>query len=586
MGSSFLRLGFLLLAGLAAGCTTLPSDAPKSAGEEEGRDKPSAVSEAAVVGPFAEPLPPVGELSEEIVFSTLAGEVALQRGEFATAYDYQMEAAELAGDAEAAERATRIAIHSKEREKGLVAAGEWVRLAPNSLAARQLLASLLLAGGELEASLEQLQAIVKIAEAKGEDGFMHVVAALSREIKQPEAIDLVRRVAAEYPDDPRSHYAVVLSALLAKDLETAQSEAERLIARFPRWYKSYLLLSRIQLARSDDEAARRLLADAAERFPDEREVISAYVKLLMSSQEYDSAYKHLLRLYEKERDDEEVNYWLAMLAMEFNRDAEAGKYLSHLYGLGKRKNAAAFYLGVIAERGGDQELALGWFRKVADGELRFQAQIAVVRILGERGEVDEARNQLQALRIAMPEHSVELYLAEVELLREHGGSDQVIALFAQALATNPDNEDLLYARALFAVTIDRMEILEQDLARVLEINPDNADALNALGYTLADKTDRIAEAYDYIRRALELKPDAPAIMDSMGWVLYRMGRHDESLRYLRQAFEALPDAEIAAHYGEVLWVQGERKQARKIWRDALEQTPDSPHLLEVLKRFK
>jgi tetratricopeptide (TPR) repeat protein len=202
------------------------------------------------------------------------------------------------------------------------------------------------------------------------------------------------------------------------------------------------------------------------------------------------------------------------------------------------------------------------------------------------GETREAFDWLQRMRIQYPDQAARYYLIEVELLREQGTPEQVMALFDTAIGALPESNELLYARGLYAATQKRVDILERDLLRVIANDPKHADALNALGYTLADQTDRYQEALDYIQRALALKPDSAAILDSMGWVLFRLGRNQEAIGYLRQAYDRLPDAEIAAHLGEVLWVTGEQQQAREIWQGILDKTPQSEHVLEVMRRLK
>jgi tetratricopeptide (TPR) repeat protein len=198
----------------------------------------------------------------------------------------------------------------------------------------------------------------------------------------------------------------------------------------------------------------------------------------------------------------------------------------------------------------------------------------------------QAQELLQRLRVRTPEHAVTLYLVEGELLGDAGQSQQVMQLYGNALEAYPGDQKLLYARALVAAEQGQVELLEQDLLQVLAENPQHADALNALGYTLADQTTRYDEALDYIRRAMALKPDSPAILDSMGWVQYRLGNYQEAVQYLERALQMFPDAEIASHLGEVLWVMGRKEQARKVWQDALKREPDSPKLHEIMRKLR
>ena len=210
----------------------------------------------------------------------------------------------------------------------------------------------------------------------------------------------------------------------------------------------------------------------------------------------------------------------------------------------------------------------------------------IARILARSGEVSRAREIIQQLRTQIGKESIQLDLMEGEILSGIKHYQAAIDVFTRALEEHPDNPELLYARALVAVDIDRIDILERDLKSILERDPDHTEALNALGYTLADRTDRYQEAVGYIERALRLKPNNAAVLDSMGWVQYRLGNNRDALRYLWRAMELMPDSEIAAHLGEVLWQQGERKLARKVWDEALRKEPDSDYLLRVLERYR
>jgi len=576
-----LFLTALLFVGFVAGCTT----APTKERNVEAAPAPVIPKVKVVALPFETPPPPVDQLSPEIIFNVLSGEVALQRGQLRRAYQYQLQAAELSGDPRAAERAARLAMLLRDRQLALEAANRWVELAPNDLSARQLAAALLFKEGDLDGVFVQLQAIVSISEATGEDGFLHAMTALSREKRVGDAVGLMQRLASEHPDDPRGLYAVAMTAVLGKDHEEALRHARALVRRYPEWVRGYLLLSRIHIAQGDKSAARELLEEAIKRYPDKPLLRMAYARMLLDAEELKRAYEQFRYLQRLTPEDADVHYFLGVLALELGHYAEAKEHLLRLRKTGERLEKAAYYLGRVAELQEAPAEAIRWYRKVRRGTLAYEAQVRSARLMAGQGDLAVAQDWLQALRIRMPKRSVELYLVEVELLREHGTAEQVMALFDKALRAHPADPDLLYGRALYAVTLGRLDILERDLRRVIADNPQHADALNALGYTLADQTDRFQEALGFISRALALKPDAPAILDSMGWVHYRLGHYDKAVVFLQRAMRLLPDAEIAAHYGEVLWVTGRQEQARKVWEGALAREPGSEHVLEVMRRL-
>jgi tetratricopeptide (TPR) repeat protein len=206
-------------------------------------------------------------------------------------------------------------------------------------------------------------------------------------------------------------------------------------------------------------------------------------------------------------------------------------------------------------------------------------------MLAKLGDFPAMSAHFVKLRRENPQSAVPLYISEAEILREEDRGEAAFNLLSRALDQNPNDEDLLYSRSLAAESIDRLEVAERDLLTLIEADPENGQALNALGYTLADRTDRYQEALGYLQRALTLLPDDAAVLDSMGWVLYRLGRYEESLDYLRRAYEASADDEIAAHLSEVLWMMGKRSEAREIWQRAIEKAPESEHLLEVKERL-
>ncbi len=265
---------------------------------------------------------------------------------------------------------------------------------------------------------------------------------------------------------------------------------------------------------------------------------------------------------------------------------DATGYFKRLLKLGKHEDDARYYLGRIAE---DKRLypeALEWYGKVEQGEHELDAQLRIAALMAKRGDIDAARARLHALQDQNPALAPRIILAEGELLVNAQRYDDAMKLYDQALKQDPENNDLLYARALLAERLNKVDILEHDLRDILKREPDNALALNALGYTLADRSLRLDEALDLIKRALVQLPNDPAVLDSMGWVQFRLGHNSEALKYLRQAYELNDDGEIAAHLIEVLWASGDKAAAHKLGQQALKADPDNKSLKGVLKRIK
>jgi len=276
---------------------------------------------------------------------------------------------------------------------------------------------------------------------------------------------------------------------------------------------------------------------------------------------------------------------LGVLSLQLEDPDSARDYFVQLRETGARQDDSAYYLGQVEEMAESWDSALSWYRK-AEGERTLEARIRMAYISARQGQVGPAREILHQLREQWPDDAPTLYLIEAQILAEQELPEQAMAVYDEALEAFPGNHDLLYGRGLHAITLDRLERMESDFRAILAEDPENADALNALGYSLADRTDRYAEALGYIERALALKPDDAAILDSMGWVQYRLGKPEEALEYLKRALSQMPDGEIAAHLGEVLWSLGRRDEAWSTWEEALARDPENKHLQKVMGRYR
>jgi tetratricopeptide (TPR) repeat protein len=286
-------------------------------------------------------------------------------------------------------------------------------------------------------------------------------------------------------------------------------------------------------------------------------------------------------------DDAELRYTLGLLSLESHRLDDAEKYMMMLVELKQREGEAQYYLGRIFENRKQYDVAIDWYGQVHVGDYKFDAQLRIADMLGLSGRTDEAVEHLDAiLKGSQSDGSlVRIYIAKGELLRAARRYEEALVVFNTALEIVPGNSDLLYSRALVAERLGRIDMLEADIKFILKTEPNNAHALNALGFTLADQTDRYEEAYAYIKRAIEINPDDAAIIDSWGWIHYRMGDYDKAIALLRKALSRFDDAEIASHLGEVLWVSGNQDEARSIWQKALKKSPDAPALQSVMQRF-
>jgi tetratricopeptide (TPR) repeat protein len=524
-------------------------------------------------------------LDTEIIYNILVGEIALQRQNFDLAYKHQLKSADLAKDAVAAERAAKIALYQKDRVGALKAIKSWIDFDPKSVNARQMAVMLYVQMGDSEAALRHLKLLVKLLEDDDQDGFVQAVVAVASGKDNELALKIMQSLVLDYKSNANARYAVALIAVMAKKLDVAENEIQQSIKIDPKLEKAHILLGRIYGERGDLVGAMNAMRQALEQVPESTALHSAYARLLIDLNKPKLAYQQFQRLSELVPDDVDVKLSLGIIALQLEKYKQATNYFNTLIQLKKRVDDASFYMGRIAEAENKQKVALEWYGKVADGKNLINAKARIVGLVAEQDGLEKARSMLSDMRSKMPESLIDLYIVEGSILRKHSTHDEVVELFDAALKEFPDNIDLLYARALSASALGRLEVMERDIRFILKHEPDHADALNALGYTLADQTDRYNEALGYIKKALAIKPGSPAILDSMGWVQYRLGNHEEALQYLRRAFDMVQDVEIAAHLGELLWVTGKKQEALKVIREALDKHPDNKYLLKTVKRL-
>jgi tetratricopeptide (TPR) repeat protein len=560
--------------------------------------QPRAVPEAEKPPPASVSKPaPTEDISAELMYRLLVGDIALQRGDPAVAARAYFEAAKDARDARLARRATEIALAARQRSLALDTAKLWTELDPAAERPKQVIAGL--AGGpagsgdpraELKANLERALAEAATTGPQLGEAFLQLNRALAAEPDKVETLKLVQSLAHPYPNVPEAQFAVALAAYNAglKDSDTATvalQAIDRALVLKPGWEQAMLLKVEI-LGKQSPERAADYLVEVLRTEPDSRIANSALAQVRIQQKKYAEAAALLQRLWEQDRGNHEYQFGMAMLAMQLKDWAKAERLFEELqradYG---DDGVVESYLAQIAEETGRFDVALERFRAVPEGERGWIAQLRVAAMLGKLGRVDEARRHLADLPAVTREQRVQVQQADAQVLRDAGNNAAAYTVLASALDQFPDDPDLLYDISMVAEKLDKIDVVEAKLTRLIELKPANAHALNALGYTLVDRTPRVAEGLVLIERALALSPDDPFILDSVGWAHYRMGRLDDAEKHLRRAMEQRPDPEIAAHLGEVLWAKGERTQAQDVWRSQLKSSPDNAVLLETVRRL-
>jgi tetratricopeptide (TPR) repeat protein len=535
---------------------------------------------------------PVDELTPDVLYRILVGDIAMQRGDPALSARAYFEAARDAGDPVLARRATEIALFARQRSLALEAAKLWEQLDPTAERARQMVASLALsgAGNDLKTELQRVLIEAAANDKSLGDAFLQLNQALAAQTDKAAAFRLVQDLAKPYPNVAEGWFAVALAGYNTRledpdILAAATRAADRALELKPGWDRAALVKADI-LAKSSPDAAIEFLKAFIAATPDSRAVAGALAQLYVEQKRFGDARAIFQRLWDQNPEDHEFEFAVAAISLQMKDYATAQRLLEELDKAGYgEKGIVAFYLAQVAEETKHYDDAIARYREVTEGDRAWIAKLRIGAMIAKKGDLGAARSYLDGLQPEANEQRVDLAQAEAQLMRDAGDYKSAYAILAAALERQADSTELIYDVAMVAEKLDRIDEVESRLKRLIELKPDNAQALNALGYTLVDRTPRTAEGLKLIERALQIAPGDPFILDSMGWANYRMGNLDDSEKFLRRAFSDQADPEIAAHLGEVLWAKGERNRAKEVWQSALKTTPDNPVLIETMRRL-
>lgn len=565
--------GALLLLFFLAACAQIPGKTALNA------SKPTQQAEA------GQSKLPNQDLTPPILFDFLLGETALQRGDQEIATRTYLKLARSTRDPRVAQRATEIALHSRQAAPALEAAKIWVELDPNSVTARQTIAALLVNSDRLDEARPHLEKLLASEGGSIDEAFMQLNSLLVRNSNKNATFELVRQLAQPYPELPEAHFAVSQAAWFANHFDIALAEMKQALVLRPEWEMAAIYQGRI-LARTSNANAMEFYKGYLKTYPKANDTRITYARLLLVEKDYVKAREQFERLLAENPGNADVALAVGLLSMELREYDIAESNFKKALELDYRDpGMVRYYLGGICEKTQRSDEAMEWYRSVTGGSQYIPAQIRYAVLLTKKGKADEALKHLQQLPATNNQQRAQLIIAESQLLRETGAYQKAFQILSDGLEKLPDHVDLLYDRALAAEKIGKSDIMEQDLRKLIQLKPDHAHAYNALGYGLAEHSDRLPEALELIEKAIMLSPNDPYIMDSLGWVHYRMGNLNQGLSYLRQAFGMNPDPEIAAHLGEVLWVQGIKDEAKEIWQTALKNNPGNETLISTMKKF-
>jgi tetratricopeptide (TPR) repeat protein len=570
---------------LAAACAT-PTQVEQTQATSPGESRSIGSVGRSRGAAEAAPDLPNQDLTGEVLYEFLIAEIAGQRGDLALSAQAYADLAKRTRDPRVAERATEMALHARMPEAAIDSAKIWAEASPASGRALATASSLLIRANRLDEAEPYLQKVLAVQSANRGDGFLQLNGLLANNPDKQTNLRVVQRLAQSYPDLAQAHFAVAQAAANAGEDELALKEIRQAARLQPDWELAVLYEASL-LQKTSNAAAADRLAGYLKTHPKSREVRLAYARALVADKKYPEARGEFEQLLKDHPGNTDVVFAVAVLSMQLEDWPGAETNLKRLLDLGYAdRNSVRYYLGQVTEEQKRFPEALQWYGEVTRSDQFMPAQIRTAQVMSKQGNLDGARKYLQNVSAANSDQRAQLIIAEAQLLRDANQPKEAFDVVERGLDTLPNNPELLYDHAMLAEKLDRMDILESSLRKVIKLKPDYAHAYNALGYSLADRNLRLDEARGLIDQALKLAPDDAYIIDSLGWVLYRQGKTEDALKELQRAYAGRPDAEIAAHLGEVLWVLGRRAEAQKVWDEALAKAPSNDVLIKTVQKFK
>ncbi len=533
-------------------------------------------------------------LTNDLLYQIVSADIAEQRGLDIYAYETMLETAKETGDPRLAKRAAEIAVKSRNIKDALRAVRLWYRLAPQSDEAERYLVGFLVLDNRL-GEVKDIYAS-KLSAASREQRialFYQFQQILAGTKNKSDAFAVMEEIVAPYQDMPEAHMALAISALLKNDSVRAREEAQKALALKPDSEMAVLAFAQ---ASSNPATAAEVLSDFLKKYPDSREVRISFARLLVGQKKYKQAKQEFLKLLSSDAHDLMALYSLGLLSVQQNDYQAAEKYLrSYLNAASVQKKERAeptqvlFLLSQIAEEQQHYEQALQWLSQInlEDGdEVALGVEIRKAQIYARKGNIDRARKIIADMENKNPYERERLLLTEAQILREAKRTKEALIVLKSGMTEFPQSTNVLYDYALTAENLGQYDEMEKSLQRIIELDPANQQAYNALGYSLADRNIRLNEAFALIEKAMQLAPDDPFIIDSLGWVLYRQGKLDLAEQHLRRAYSLRPDNEIAIHLAEVLWIKGEQQEARSLLLQVKKKDPENELLDSTLQRLK
>ena len=565
------RSASILLALFLTGCAT---STPEMSIEASVTVDDAEITEA----PAARPETPI---PDDSLLPLLQAEFALRQRDFNQGLALLAKQANLLEDPALARRALRLAEFVNDTDQAAMMAVRLVELDPGDGAAAAAASGWLSRAGRPVDAVYYAQLAFERGHSVNVATNLGTYDALD-EGSQVAITETIRAIAAQWPEDDQAAIAACLLARIEGDLKGAESFILPVLERSPEDVRAVMLWTQLMLDQGADDPFE-LLATTVSRYPDNQELRLQYARLLGSEGNYTGAQAQFVLLLERDPENTELLSTAALLDFELEYFDEALSKFQQLIALGERLDEAHYYVGRIELANDRYPEAIAAFASVGPSREFRDAKALAAQLLIDTAFASDIKTFFVDQRRAYPSAAEQLFLLEADSLRDWSGES--LKAYDRGLTAFPQSFSLLYGRAMVHESEGQLGAMEDDLRSILAQDPDHTATLNALGYTLTNHTQRYEEAADLIERALALSPGDPAILDSLGWVYYKLGQYSESEALLREAHNAFPDPEVAAHLGEVLWVQGRQIEARDVWRDGLSRVPDHPIILEAVERL-
>ncbi|MFT6389952.1 MAG: tetratricopeptide (TPR) repeat protein [Cellvibrionaceae bacterium] len=562
---------------------------------EKAKPETSSSVEQAHIAP-----PSYSSFATESLYSLILAELAAGRRQYDVTLSNYIEEAKNTGDLGVITRAARLSQYFRKHDETLEMSKLWLAQKPNDIEANAMIASAYIEKREPLQALTYAEKILSIiSRAQSPEANINVDANKSAAITETIAnysrasgtltkltlvesyINLIKR----YPNYPAIKVGLSILYESQQDTAAAYQMIVQALAQDSNYLPAVMQEIRLlQASKQNEKAIEKIKARLADQ-PDNNRLRLLYARMLTQT-DINAAYDEFSLLAQQSPQHLDIQFSKALIALELKKTDEAKLILESLLKKNYRADTVNFYLGSVAELKNNDKQALLYYLTVNAGEDYVKAHIRAARIMAKQGNLQQAQNHFQQLREKSPNDRPELYAGEAEVLHQLGQTKLAIGVLSQAINELPDDTNLRYNRSSLYEQTNQLDLMENDLRHALNVEPESASTLNALGYFLTSRTKRHQEAYTLIKKAIGLKPNDPAIMDSMGWVLFNLGRNEEAIKYLRKAFELFPEPEVAAHLGEALWVNGKKQEARVIWNNNLKDNPNDSRIIDTMERLQ